>query len=121
MREIKFRAWDKVKKEWWDDTDSAFEIYLDGKFLGLDSDRDWNEDYILSQYTGLKDKYGKAIYEGDVVKCYVSEKSDDYLLLEAKNGYVIRTISIPEVYQESLPENCEVIGNVYENLELLKT
>lgn len=71
MREIKFRAWDKGKKEFVYTTDGGHIVYDNkmctndyGDFLG-------NDDYETpEQFTGLYDKNGKEIYEGDVVRVH---------------------------------------------------
>ena len=59
-REIKFRAWDIPAKKYRgvDGLKDLFSIRSDGFF---------NEDYVLEQFTGLLDKNGKEIYEGDIV------------------------------------------------------
>src|ERR1700740_1944046 len=59
MRQIKFRAWDKVRKHW----------EMDGLMMTIGGrlSTNHNEDYELQQFTGLLDKTGKEIYEGDVL------------------------------------------------------
>lgn len=127
-REVKFRAWDKGTKDMFEGIDFHELIHweeweletTDGESSLPRNDVDW-DDLIWMQFTGLLDKNGKEIYEGDIVKCPISGESADYLQLEAdKKDFVIRTIDIPEVYMESLPDNCEVIGNIWENKNLLE-
>ena len=58
MREIKFRVWDSISKEM-----HPWEVIRIHKFSGFDL-----EHYTIEQYTGLKDRNGKEIYEGDIDK-----------------------------------------------------
>lgn len=120
-RPIKFRAWDKqqevmfVYKTHWN------ELYI--KFNGeiCTIDREGSEDVenhlILMQYTGLKDKHGTEIFEGDIIQSvhacgYPTEwKSNTVVKFENGAFYPFR-YPPQEVY--------EVIGNIYENPELLK-
>lgn len=108
MREIKFRAWDNEDKKWLSD----IAVYGDGQVQGTTSDlRDLDSDYdniILMQYTGLKDKNGKGkeAYFGDIAKDkhgQIFEIIDDYKFLSHLEGIWF-----------------EVIGNIYENPELIK-
>lgn len=130
MREVKFRIWDGKNMfplRLWDFAHGFLEVktgYGPWRLHKETDIADYNEgpdeeDVEIMQYTGLKDKNEKEIYEGDIVRCHVDNEAEDYLHLEAKGGHVVRTISIPETYQEGLPDNCEVIGNIHENLELL--
>lgn len=79
------------------------------------------ENNILMQCTGLKDKNGNLIYEGDILKLAEFVKP-----VEVKHralGFVLRREPSNTVGYDNdkyIPEDCEVIGNVYENPELLE-
>src|ERR1035437_2744061 len=112
MREIKFRAWDKEKKELWSWEDMALVT-----FIGVTQD----PRMTLMQYTGLKDKNGKEIYEGDIVSGYANPS---VVVIEPDIGFGTR---LPNKLWNGLLKTwinssvgCEVIGNIYENPELLK-
>ena len=99
-REIKFRAWDKRFKK----MDYASPMAI----LNIE-----DNDHEIMQYTGLKDKNGKEIYEGDIVTDGVGKYKIIYDLKLA--GYQ------PYCIFRDDPENyCEIIGNSYENPELLE-
>lgn len=105
MREIKFRAWDYRKKQMLDfDLDDAHKVipYTDSPIM---------------QYTGLKDKNGKEIYEGDILHL---EFYLDWIVKWHEAGFHIHILNNPETYYSLVPSNREVIGNIYENPELLK-
>ena len=75
------------------------------------------------QYTGLKDKNGKEIYEGDIIESKDWHKAEDgSVILSDANSYMKRTLIDwkTALYQGFyVPSKCEVIGNIYENSDLL--
>ena len=122
MREIKFRAWNVETQRY----DPCFCCLNEGEglIIGILDDNDHQQliedgDVVLEQYTGLKDKNGQEIYEGDVIEDtppwggrYVSvvtwEECED-------GGDYYQGFQVPHH-----GEHCEVIGNIHDNPELLK-
>ena len=120
MRPIKFRVWlDEFNKMFYDVGLMGGELYvnIDGKGYDVVGDC---RDFKLMQFTGLKDRNGREIYEGDVLKndygdlWVVVWKGTGFML--ALNGESKNIYSANEYYFSS----CEVIGNIYENHELLE-
>ncbi|PGX01704.1 hypothetical protein COE40_19245 [Bacillus cereus] len=123
MREIKFRAWSKVANMFLDIT--GFETEK-GKIYGLFHDGDYipcDEDIHLMQYTGLKDKNGKEIYEGDIVQISGHPFQGS---IDIDGNYEVGYNELMELccggwYLHRMRHWAEVIGSIYENPELLKT
>lgn len=123
MREIKFRVWDVERKSWMNEQDVYNEVQEQAR---------WNPErgqfYKLMQFTGLHDKSGKEIFEGDIIQWHG---------YEGQNGKQIRTIRkraigmTVDAFRNSFIDDCfhlqnllrqatiEVIGNVHENPELI--
>ena len=151
MREIKFRIWDKEHKTWLENGHSlhCFSNWHICPFTGqltdfvemIDGDRSdgvysashapsyyltakgvvKQPRYVLQQYTGLKDKNGKEIYEGDILKL----RSLHYEVLNIDGQFIA---TCPNYCQYNWPKfenfvreaRCsEVVGNLFENKELL--
>ena len=112
MREIKFRAWDMKHYRMINVIALGF---LSKEVIGSDCALTIDKDCELMQYTGLKDKNGKDIYEGDILK--YDPDGNDPLIGEVafKNGKFIQIINECDypIYKG------KVIGNIYENPELL--
>ena len=125
-REIKFRAWNKDIREMIKVDRMAFVENCDelGKGI-LDEHNDFHkiEDCEIMQFTGLKDKNGKEIYEGDIVKSLFHGKEGLIIgeVIWADVGFYIGLEEFKdELYPWVFYKICEVIGNKFENPELLK-
>ena len=116
MREIKFRAWDKKEKKiysWRKDFGSAY-IY-DGMRTFI---QDLKKQYILMQYVGLEDKNRKEIYEGDIVQLSINNELPHH---KGVIKYLPPRFFVMDGNKSGLllTDKYEVIGNIYENPELL--
>ncbi len=145
MREIKFRAWDKTDKRIYEVLNLDLEQNHKCEVCKCDefhSSRYFIYKYKLMQYTGLKDKNGKEIYEGDVIE-FEDTTEDGYEykegiditnrasivfkncrfeldnIIETTSGVLVDMEEDWELFIDSL-KSSKVIGNIYENPELLK-
>jgi len=116
MREIKFKNWDGIKMY----NSFSMKDELNRTFVGP-----FDKDSIFLQFTGLKDKNGKEIYEGDIVKApdgiWEIEFGEpwDGVLIDLINNYKAEA-SIKFAENEYSLADVKVIGNIYENKDLLK-
>ena len=133
MREIKFRAWLKEDKKMenvktMDFTDKTIRCLKKNEFINAYLLRRVSfDDVELMQYTGLRDKNGKEIYEGDIIKYkfpydkrikHISPVK--FLETEASFGIKDRYGNEIPLYTISANNYFEVIGNIYENKNLLE-
>ena len=122
MRTLKFRAWDNVEQCWV----KAFSIPNIGwqKF-----DDEPMTDIEIEQFTGLKDKNGKEIYEGDIVNLIEQNGAKDIVSFEGQDCFVVnfdRGCFVLSEIKELLMSigsyllcDIEVVGNIHENPELI--
>ena len=127
-REIKFRIWDKRENSFYP------ELYLrhynvavswDGGTIYqnfISGDREVGNEVIVQQYTGLKDKNGKEIYEGDIVKAtsdqYINENFVGKVIFD--EGCFLTWINKNDIRGIWGEDDIEVIGNIFENKDLLE-
>lgn len=112
MREVKFRAWNKQINRW------TSNVLVDLTSPVVSS-------YIeLMQYTGLKDKNGKEIYEGDIVEGVGIKAVCVYTILKKQGvqigaGFMFEAIGTDQALEHFVLKDKEVVGNIYENPEFI--
>lgn len=119
----KYRAWDKETKT----MNGMAEIYRNrNQEIEL---RPRDENIILMQSTGLKDKNGKEIFEGDIIRYNIDVVDIKrhptlgfYTVLDGREGFFGDGISIDDFEEDAkeFSKTAEIIGNIYKNPELLE-
>ena len=119
MRKIKFRAWDNLKKIWTNYKILDDSIHFMDKNTGVWFNHHHEEykRFKLLQHTGLKDIAGDEIYEGDIVR----DVSDGIIgqIEYSDGGFIIIYDDIAEKLNADESVYLEVVGNIFENPELL--
>lgn len=123
-REIKFRVWDTELKEMIE----AGKVRISGTgIIDLDNGKDWTEDvdaerFIVMQYTGLKDKNGKEIYEGDILQLKQAKKSIFVVEYEEQSfiAYCKNKVNNNEDALHYVSDALQIVGNIYEHPHLLR-
>ena len=128
MREIKFRAWDKVHNHWIPQQSYCCILIDDGVVMAKHALINVHgEDIELTQFTGLKDKNGVEIYESDDVRYETTKTEGDVIgemrWSEKQAKFGMRDKGEAVVYgvqAHDVAKRMKVIGNIYENPELLE-
>jgi len=114
MREIKFRAWDKVNMNY-SPTMGTIEFckWIDFNSIGT----------VLMQDTGLKDKNGVEIYEEDIIVGQFGYKEvvkiEEFNFITREDSCAGYGFNLDSCNLDDIKKYCEIIGNIYENPELL--
>jgi uncharacterized phage protein (TIGR01671 family) len=129
MRQIKFKIYDKELKEshveelqdlceddyWYDGETDVWSVLYDS--------HNEQERFVALQYTGLKDKNGTEIYEGDILQILGGWRSQGFYEYDEKvciKDYIFNSYNLMMIINQIGNESVEVIGNIYDNPDLLK-
>lgn len=133
-REIKFRLWSKISKKFIETNNPNLEFVINNNGYLYSIENFYGEIYVLPQmdievlqFTGLQDRNGKEIYEGDILK--YNFPYDERLkhislvkFVETEASFGLKDIYGDEIplYRIAANNYFEIIGNIYENPELLE-
>lgn len=134
MKKLKFRGWHIAHKKMFSAEEMAIDqltLLTTGEFINVNGTSTKlstifpRDKFIPLQYVGCKDKFGKEVYEGDIVVLSIHGGKKVVTWYEPYASYRLSQISIvneefDKTYPMNFIERSEIIGNIYENPELLK-
>ena len=118
MKGLKFRVWEEREKEydtWSYILDDSGNLFRNAYGALIECDK---KDYIIEQYTGLEDKNGKEIYEGDIVSVRNKNRKNEYDIGVVEFGKA--AFRCPFLLGKYHSGQVEVIGNIHENADLME-
>jgi uncharacterized phage protein (TIGR01671 family) len=130
MRKHKYRVWDKDEHKWLELSGDIFLAFSDGEMQVIEGSQEYAEEHEnveIVEWTGLKDRNNKEIYEGDIVQAIhrIHDCGDDkenlynYFQVTFLNGnFMFGNNNAHEFFNKYTFR--EVIGNIFENPELLE-
>lgn len=125
MREIKFRAWSKTNGLFLEDF-NLIDLNKPDSMMNISQNN--YQDFVIQQYTGLKDKNGKEIYEGDIIAQLERINFEEPKIYYRLINYQTALDNVTKTFitgwnagvSQFINQDCEVIGNIFENPDLLK-
>jgi hypothetical protein len=118
MREIKFRAWDKKKNKILSSI-TVLEAMANIKYYWGDENGVDLHTLVIQQFTGLTDRRGKEIYEGDILHFKYDNRNEGNEVVKDMIQW-LKNVGWGEGEKQYDHKSSEVIGNIYENPELIK-
>ena len=117
---LKFRVWDKKNKKYMENYASCsinesgvLHVHTFGQHYELEN----TEDFEVEQCTGLKDKNGNLIYDGDIIRWYGTHKTQDYKVVWVNAGWCLKDLRTMTTIAMTGLEASEIIGNIHEQKE----